>query len=707
MLGGKLARTTTVKLVAALAFVVWCLGSSRPHAQQPSFRSSTRLVVQTVSVTDETGNPVDGLQAADFVLTEDGEPQVISLFEFQRLRGREAAASDPNAASLSPPTAFDSSPAPRGLTQPAAIAGSGNGSIKYRDRRLLVLYFDLTSLPPADLMRAYSAARVYVDTQRGPADLLALMSFDGGGVKVPVDFTDDRTRIVDALQRLVFGDDLDGDGVPDLPTDSGTAFGQDDAEFNILNTDRQLSALQTAASMLRSLSEKKALIYFGSGLRLNGTDNQAQLRATTNAALRANVSIFPIDARGLIASAPLGDATTRSAGGLAAFTGRLAEREAGNQQRSQDTLYALAKDTGGQALFDYNDLAAGIRQAADSLSSYYVLGYYTSHAAADGRFHRVKLALRDGLAGRLTYREGYFADKEFARFTAADKERQLEEALMLENPITDITMAMEVNYFQLNRAEYFVPVTVKLPGSELALARRRGASRTLIDFIGEIKDDYGVTIQNVRDRLDIRLSAQTASQLASRPVQYDTGFTLLPGSYVIKILARDAETGRIGTYQRAFTIPNLNREVAQLPISSVVLGNQRVPLTDAIYTVQKNAALAANPLVFDGQKLIPSVTRVFSRARDLFVYLQAYQRGTDPMRPMIAFVTLFDGDAKVVSSAPISVTEGIDARSRAVPIRFAFQIADVPPGRYDCQVTVLDPDGQKAAFWRAPIAIVP
>ena len=78
----------------------------------------------------------------------------------------------------------------------------------------------------------------------------------------------------------------------------------------------------------------------------------------------------------------------------------------------------------------------------------------------------------------MTYRQGYFADKEFAKFTAADKERQLEEALMLENPITEITIAMEVNYFQLNRAEYFVPVAVKIPGSELALARRGGAERT-------------------------------------------------------------------------------------------------------------------------------------------------------------------------------------------------------------------------------------
>ena len=92
---------------------------------------------------------------------------------------------------------------------------------------------------------------------------------------------------------------------------------------------------------------------------------------------------------------------------------------------------------------------------------------------------------------------------------------------MLDNPVTDITIAMEVNYFQLNSAEYFVPVAVKIPGSELALARRRGAPRTLIDFIGEVKDDYGITIQNVRDKLDIKLSDDTAGAAgdASDPVR--------------------------------------------------------------------------------------------------------------------------------------------------------------------------------------------
>src|SRR5439155_6671326 len=188
----------------------------------------------------------------------------------------------------------------------------------------------------------------------------------------------------------------------------------------------------------------------------------------------------------------------------------------------------------------------------------------------------IKITLKETPSAKLDYRSGYYGGKTFNKFTTADKERQLEDALMLGDPITDLTIAMELNYFQLNRAEYFVPVTVKIPGSELVPARSGGEERTLIDFIGEVRDDYGSPIQNLRDKVDIKLSGETASELSRRPIEYDTGFTLLPGKYVIKFLARDSETGRIGTYQTTFVIPNLMKEDKRIPISSVVLSSQRV-----------------------------------------------------------------------------------------------------------------------------------
>jgi VWFA-related protein len=688
--------------------------AAQQPAQGPTFRTNTRLVVLTVTVKDKDGKPVEGLTPNDFVVTEDGERQEIAFAEFQRLppprSNGQVAVGEPTPDT--PPTV---TPPPTnagaGAVTDAKISAGQPGDIRYRNRRLIILYFDMTALPPADLLRTYNASIKYVKTQMTPADLVAVMGFQGGGVRVKQDFTDNKEQLQEVIQTLVFGEDKDGDGIPDT-LEEGTAFGQDDAEFAILNTDRQLSALQTAVGMLRPLPDQKSLVYFSSGLRLNGVDNQAQLRATENAALRANVAIFPVDARGLVADAPLGDATQRSPGGLAMFNGQQAGQRVMAFQRSQDTLYALAKDTGGKAMLDNNDLSAGIVQAADAISSYYILGYYSTHVALDGKFRKtdVKLGPNAVANADVSFRRGYYADKEFAKFNEADKERQLEDALMLDNPVTEIHIAMEVNYFQLNRAEYFVPVAVKIPGSELALARRRGAQHTLIDFIGEVKDEYGITIQNIRDKYDVKLTDDTAAQLTKRPVQFYTGFTLLPGKYVIKFLARDAETGRIGTFLTNFEIPNLNKEEKRIPISTVVLSSQRVAFSDALLNVQKTDAQKntnADPLVFDGQRLFPSVTRVFSKQRDMYVFLQAYERGATATQPLVAFVTFYKGDAKALETAPLPVVDGLDARSKAVPLRFSVPLNELATGQYDCQVTVLDPAGQKVAFWRAPVVLIP
>ena len=201
------------------------------------------------------------------------------------------------------------------------------------------------------------------------------------------DFTDDHNKLLSILETLIVGKNQQTDDTTsDASTaDTGAAFGQDGGEFNLFNTDRQLSALQTAAKKLGRLSEKKVLIYFASGLTLHGVDNQAQLHATINDAIRSGVSFWPVDARGLVASAPMGDATQGSPGNAGMYTGAAVQAVTSRLQQSQDTLYALAGDTGGKALLDYNDLTRGITQAQQNITSYYILGYYTTNLNLDGQ----------------------------------------------------------------------------------------------------------------------------------------------------------------------------------------------------------------------------------------------------------------------------------------------------------------------------------
>jgi len=681
------------RLIVPAALAALASATIGARQAQPTFRATTQLVVQAVTVKDRKGQPVPGLTAKDFVVTEDGVRQEVAFVEYQQLDDAPA----------SPVTLAPEAPARMNQVAPVTapmVTAPVPGEARLRGRRLIVLYLDLSQMAFFDEMRTFENADRYVATKMTAADMVALMVFDDRGVRLTQDFTDDRGALRDGIASLMAA--ADERNQTGIEFDTGGAFGEDDDAFNIFTTDRQLSALQTAVTDLGALPELKTLVYLGSSLRLNGADNMAQLRATVNAAVRANVTLNPIDARGLTASAPLGDATRPSPGGIGLFNGTVAQAAIARGQQAQDVLYALAKDTGGKAMFDNNDLAMGIVQAAQAVRGYYLLGYYTKNLARDGRYRHVVVSLAAGLDDDLSYRPGYYGEKVFAKFTSADKERQLADALRLEDPITEIPMAAELSYFQINGAEYFVPISVRMPGSELAAASL-GASHVDIDLIGEIKDDHGVTNRNVRDLL--RIPVDPGAPASPRLIQYETGVTILPGSYVIKLLARNDSTGHMGTLEMPFTVPNLERVTDEVRLSSVVLSQQRVRAADAIYTVkQKVAAEVANPLVEDGLKLIPAVGRTFSASRPLYVLLDAYERDAAAVRPLVAYLTFYRDGTMAFQTPPLGVDQW-DVKSRALGIRFTLAPGTLASGAYTCQVTVLDPAGVHAAFRRVDIVV--
>jgi VWFA-related protein len=665
------------------------------------FEVNSQLVVVNVSARDRTGAPLDGLSSSDFTITEDGKVQQIKVFEFQRLE--ETPVPAPEAA---PAPTSDGKPA-QAVTK--AIAPAKPGEVKYKDRRLLVMFFDQAGMPVADQIRAQQAAMKFVKNQITASDLVAVMTYSTS-LNLLQDFTADRDTLTRVIRGLTASDTgmANGSTGDDSEADTGAAYTQDDSEFNIFNTDRQLAALESAVKMLGSLSEKKALVYFASGMTRTGIDNQAQMRATINAAIRSNVTFYPVDARGLVATAPLGDATQGSPGGQGMYSGSSQRTAQSNFQAQQETLHTLAADTGGKALLDNNDLSLGIVQAQHDTASYYILGYYSTNTATDGRYRRIKVAVNRNQSAKLDYRSGYFGSKEFKQFTSSDRERQLQEALMLGDPVTDLSVALEVNYSRLARDRYFVPVSVKIPGSDIELARRGGAESTRLDFIGEVKDSKGVLQGTVRDDITVKLKGETAGQLATRNLAYDTGFTLQPGSYTLRFLARENSTGKMGTFETGFVVPDLTSEQKYLRLSSVVLSYQRENLAAAVGNAERDKKLlAANPLIQDNQKLIPSVTRVFRKSQDMYVYLEAYQPAAEKTELMVASVSFYRGRVKAFETAPLKITAGLNAKSKAVPVGFSVPLEKLEPGRYTCQVNVLNPSEQKFAVWRSPVVLLP
>jgi VWFA-related protein len=690
-------------LAALLSAAVLMAQNPAPPAAAPretvKFTVTTQLVTLNLSARDNDGNPITALKPGDIILTEDGKKQKIVICEYQKLDNTPLEAV---AAPAPGPAAPTTPPAP--TAAPTAPPPAKPAEIKYKDRRLLVLYFDMTSMPLQDQLRAQENGLKFVRTEMTAADTVSVMSFTNR-LNLLQDFTTDRDLLSKAVNSLVAGEGSDLAATADDAASSGAAYTADDTEFNIFNADRKLVALQSAIKALGALPEKKGLMYFTSGFNKSGVDNEAQMRATTNAAIRYNVALFPLDARGLSASSPSGNATKGAGGASGAFAG--AAISAVSQLRaSQETLRTMAADTGGKELLDTNDLAAGIVQAQKEINDYYILGYYSTNPALDGQFRRIKLELATNKTAHLDYRSGYFAGKEFKQFTSSDRERQLQEALLLGDPMTDLSLKLELNYFRLAQNRYFIPLEAKLPASEIDLARHGDIESVRLDFIGQVTDSKNKVVRQVRDSLEVKLKGVNAADFAKKSLAYDAGFELPPGTYTVKFLARENLAGKMGTFETRFVVPDLAAENSWLPISSVVLSNQMEAQAAALATGdQDKKAMADHPLIQNGQKLVPSVTRAFRRDQTLYVYLEAFQ--PDAPQPLQATVAFYRGSAKVFETPMQLARDAFKTQAMAQPVRVSVPLSKLDAGRYTCQVNIIDPQSGKVAFWRAPVAVLP
>jgi VWFA-related protein len=681
-----------------------------PAPKEPvKFTVTTQLVTLNLSARDKDGTVIAGLKPGDIVLTEDGKRQKIAICEYQKLDNTPLEAAPAAETARSAAAGKPAPPAPAPVTEAAATPttsiGSGKpGEIKYKDRRLLVLYFDMTSMPLEDQIRAQQNALRFVRTEMTAADTVSVMSFTSR-LNLLQDFTTDRDLLAKAIDSLIAGEGSDLAATTDDAAVSGAAYTADDTEFNIFNADRKLVALQSAIKALGALPEKKGLMYFTSGFNKSGVDNEAQMRATTNAAIRYNVALFPVDARGLTALTSSNNATKGAGSASSALAGG-AISAVSALRASQEPLHTMAADTGGKELLDNSDLAAGIVQAQKEINDYYILGYYSTNQALDGQFRRIKLEIAGNKAARLDYRAGYFAGKEFKQFTASDRERQLQEALLLGDPLTDLSLKLELNYFRLAQDRYFIPLEAKIPASEIDLARHGEVESVRLDFIGQVTDAKNKVVRQVRDNLEVKLKGVNAADFAKKSMAYDAGFELAPGTYTVKFLARENLTGKMGTFETKLAIPDLAAEKTWLPISSVVLSNQMEAQSAAVATGdQDKKAMADHPLIQNGQKIVPSVTRAFRRDQTLYVYLEAFE--PDAPQPLQATVAFYRGTAKVFET-PIQVAkDGFKAQAKVQPVKMSLPLSAIAAGRYTCQVNVIDQQSQKVAFWRAPVAVLP
>jgi VWFA-related protein len=702
----RLAAGVLATLLTAAAAGDLRAQSQPPARPSPVFRAGTELVLVNVIARDKSGQFVRDLKREDFVVLEDGKKQTIDRAEYEQLarnpRPADVRASTGSAGTEQPGAEGQArpAPAPNGApperpSPPKAALTPSEAKAQFEGRRLIVLFFDLSSMQPEEASRALDAAHRYVDNRLTPSDLVSVVTLSTTW-KVAQDFTDNREQLNHVLDQLDpnggFGFEEGTTGDADGTPDNGAAFTADETEINIMNTDRRLEALRALADALGGTDQKKSIVYFSGGMSQTGLENRVQIRAVIDHAVRANVAIYAADTRGLQAVVPGGEAQTASVRGNAAFTGASMSNQFDRLAGSQDTLVTLSEDTGGRAFLDSNDLGKVFDRVLEDTSSYYILGYSSTNTARDGKYRKITVkATRPGIT--LEYRAGYYAPRDFKHSTHEDREQQLMDALQSDLPPTDLHVFVAPAYFRLADTRFYVPLSVVVPGSDVPFAHANTEDRATLDILGMVLDEGRRPVGRIRDT--VKLKVEGTTEVRRKTIQYQTAFELPPGSYRVKVAVRENEDGAMGAFESAFVIPDIRKE--SLKMSAVVVGTQ----------LQTGVKGSDNPLVEDGTALVPSATHVVSQSQHLYVNYEVYEphAATPGAIRLLTSLVFFRNGVRVYET-PVTEADAVTEPSRkAAVFRFDLPASTLKPGRYTCQVNVIDDAAGTFAFPRLTLYV--
>jgi VWFA-related protein len=689
------------KFVAGFALLALAVAGVPPLPAQQStpvnstpqggfvLKANSDLVLTNVVARDaKTGELIKDLKQSDFKIYENGKEQQITTFDFESVD---------MATPLQEATVSGLAAGPTGSK--AVVVAKPE---ELRNHRLIVMFFDLTSMQPEDLERSVEAAQTFLKTKMQAADLVALVSL-GDTLAVDQDFTADKNALINEVgayngtegQGFAEGANANSNQVEDT-----TAYTPDESEYNDLNTDRELFALRAISQSLAKINEKKSLLYFSGGISRDGIENEASIRSAINAAVRADLAIYSVDTRGLQAIGPLGDASTGSLRGTSGYNGAALTSNMSANYQSQEVMSTLSTDTGGKAFFDSNDFAPAFAQVQADNSAYYAIGFHSSNPARDGKYRKLTVKItRPGI--KLEYRPGYYAPADFKHSGKEDREQELQDQLASDLPATDIAVYMDAMYFRLDATRYYMPVSLVVPGSQIPFVKGGDKDKATLDIIGAVIDDTKRPVGRVRDT--VKLNLDTSQQARQKNIQYTTSFNLPPGKYEIKFVVRENETGRMGSFIADVTLPDLKK--APLKMSSILLASQRTP------------SKKQNPLVRNGQEYVPNISHVFRQDQHLYLLYEVYDpthekiaaadepKGSKPGIDLLSSLELIQGSTKVYET-PIVQAKAINVEGRdAVSFELDVPLSGLKPGQYLCQLNVIDDAAGSFAFPRFAVLV--
>jgi VWFA-related protein len=705
--GNVLARTLCLLCVSAVSF-------SFPLQERPTtFRVRSNLVVVDVTVRDKSGKLVPDLKREDFRIFENSRQEEIVTFSLEDIPS-EPAPPEPARPELANSAGSTPAAAPLSINL-ASLPRAERRNQVLADKRLMVLFFDLSSLSEEDLTRSVTTAQAYVSQKSSPSDLIAIATYSST-LQIVQDLTNDRTLLNDRLKQLnpMASDTTSADAQSnDDSAASDEVFVPDDVQFNLFNTDRRLAALTALSREYGEYPERKSLIYFSGTVQTTGSENQSQLRATIDAANQANMTIYTVDAAGLQALPPGGSASQRSGGARGMLSGSAMTGQFDALSASQETLTTIAHDTGGTSFQDSNDLAPVFTKVVNDTRTYYVIGYYSSNTVEDGKFRKIRVEVtRPDL--KITHRPGYFASKQFTKLTQAERDRQLEEALELDRPFSDVPFILQAASFRESARATRVPVSLQVAGDGIRFEEKNDRREAHFEFLARVLESTGRIAAVARDTVQVDLPAQKAQKIQSGQILYNTGFQLRPGEYKLKFIVRDNSSGRLGSFEQGLSVPLLDGKTLQT--SSIVLGNRLLPAGQDVKGVEHEGPMGRfegppeekDPLVIEGRRLVPNMGNIFAGGQTLYTYFQVYGAGDDPQtkKPSLEASLLFlENKTRLRESQPLHIQEWTKGSPGTATVAISLPLHGLKKGSYTLQVHLRDNVTDTNIYRRVPVIV--
>lgn len=692
-------------------------GAAKPAgvAAKDRFEESTRVVSVEVpvNVIGRDGQPVRGLQAADFQVFDDGAAQAVSSFEIIDL-------------DVTPPAAAGSSMSASASASEEYLAGSA--------RRRFLLLFDLTFSSPTAILKARLAARDFILNSLRPGDLAAVGTISlEQGFRAVVTFTPDRAQLARGIDTLGFhpgeplarvdplrfviapppASELDAAGsasdtgkLGDVRGDSNSALvdylsalsvmaERDQRAFDKSRINGMLRVLGGLARTLNSVRGRKNLVLFSEGFEsrlLLGRDSSLTDEERDEAANIAHGDVWRVDTDQRFGSTELqttagkvleefrrADTAIQAVdiGGLRADADASKPTAAG-----QDALFFMANETGGELLKNANNLRPELDKVLKRSSVTYLLTFERPDVRPDGAYHRLRVKVRLPAGGRVNHRAGYYAPRPFRELSPLERNLLASDSIASAVPRRDVEVRALVVPFRAAPGRAYVPVIAEIDGASL-LAGQQGEHLS-VEIYGYVSDGRGEMRDFFTQMVSFELGKARAT-IERSGIKYYGHLDLAAGDYLVRVLVRNGETGRTGVETVRLKVPDFSGPVLLQPFFFEPPGRWLMVRESSGQPAQKTVVY---PFTLNGDPYVPAARPEFGGGAVTRLCLVAYNLGE--AKPALDAQVL-DGEGRPVAGGAVALLErtatGIAGYDQLLA---SFDAKGLAPGAYTLQVGLTD-----------------